>query len=85
MAKLNIDGKDYDSDELSENALNQLGSLQACEQKITQLQADLAIVQTARTAYANALMRDLPVGESPVDEGADAKVDEGADETDKTS
>ena len=60
MNKVTIDGKEYDSEELSDNAKNQLGSMQACDQKIRQLQADLAIAQTARSAYAMALKGELP-------------------------
>ena len=55
MADINIDGKEYNTEALSESALNQLGSVQACDQKISQLNVDLAIAQTARSAYASAL------------------------------
>lgn len=58
--KITIDGKEYDTEQLTENAKNQLGSLQACDQKIRQLQVDLAIAQTARSAYALALKGELP-------------------------
>ena len=45
-----IDGLDYPIDALSENAKAQLVSLQE----------ELAILQTARIAYANALKQELP-------------------------
>ena len=45
-----IDGFDYPIDALSENAKAQLVSLQE----------ELAILQTARIAYANALKQELP-------------------------
>jgi phage gp46-like protein len=61
MNTITIDGKDYALDALSENAKAQLVSLRACDQKIQQLQLDLAIAQTARNAYANALKAALPV------------------------
>jgi len=60
MPIINIDGVEYDSDTLSDNAKAQLASLQACENKIRQLQAELAMVQTARTAYGLALKGELP-------------------------
>ena len=59
MATLTIDGKDYDSDALSENAKAQLVSLQAVDRRIESLQEELAILQTARIAYGNALKTEL--------------------------
>ena len=38
----------------------QLASMQLADQKIAQLQADLAMFQTARNAYAQALAAELP-------------------------
>ena len=60
MAKVTIDGKEYDTDNLSEDAKKQLMSLQICDQRIQTLQRDLAITQTARIAYADALKAALP-------------------------
>jgi len=68
--KLTIDGKEYDSEQLTENAKNQLGSVQACDQKIRQLQTELAIAQTARAAYAMALKGELPDDEVTVANGS---------------
>lgn len=59
MASLTIDGKDYDSDALSDNAKAQLVSLQAVDRRIESLQEELAILQTARIAYGNALKTEL--------------------------
>lgn len=59
MAMLTIDGKDYDSDALSDNAKAQLVSLQAVDRRIESLQEELAILQTARIAYGNALKTEL--------------------------
>ena len=50
-----MDGVEYDSESLSDEAKAQIASLQAAEQKIAQTQQDLAILQTARNAYAAAL------------------------------
>lgn len=61
---ITIDGTEYDTDQLSDNAKAQLASLQACENKTRQLQIDLAIVQTARQAYGLALKGELPEGET---------------------
>lgn len=59
MASLTIDGKDYDSEALSDNAKAQLVSLQAVDRRIESLQEELAILQTARIAYGNALKTEL--------------------------
>ncbi len=63
MTEINIDGKEFNTEDLSENARSQIGSMQACDQKISQLQVDLAIAQTARSAYASVLRDELPEDE----------------------
>jgi len=60
MPTIKIDNKDYDTDKLSEQAKAQLINLQVCDQEIQRLQAQLAIAQTARMAYAKALGEALP-------------------------
>ncbi|MAC47811.1 MAG: hypothetical protein CMI12_13295 [Oceanospirillum sp.] len=60
MPKITIDGKEYDLESLSPETRNQLVSLQVCDQKIQSTQQELAILQTARIAYANALKELLP-------------------------
>ena len=52
MATISIDGVEYDIESMSESARAQLASLQATDTKILQTQGDLAILQTARNAYA---------------------------------
>ena len=60
MTTITIDNKDYDLDSLSDDAKAQLQMLQFSEQEIVRLNAQLAIVQTARRAYSNALLAALP-------------------------
>ena len=60
MATLNIDGKEYDTEQLSEAAREQLASIQLVDQKLAQLQQEAAILQTAHNAYAQALQAELP-------------------------
>lgn len=60
MATITIDNTEYDLEQLSDNARAQLGSIQTVDQKLAQLQAEAAILQTARTAYAAALKSELP-------------------------
>jgi Family of unknown function (DUF6447) len=58
MSIIRIDEVDYELDLLTEEAKAQLISVQHTDQKIAELQRDLAIAQTARASYASAL-RDL--------------------------
>jgi hypothetical protein len=60
MPTIKIDNKDYDTDNLSTEAKQQLQMLSITESEIKRLQAQLAIAQTARIAYANALKAALP-------------------------
>jgi hypothetical protein len=60
MPSIKIDNKDYDTDTLSTEAKQQLQMLSITEQEIKRLQAQLAIAQTARISYANALKGALP-------------------------
>ncbi|HCR97963.1 MULTISPECIES: DUF6447 family protein [Halomonas] len=55
-----IDGNEYNVADLSENARNQVINLRVTDQEIQRLNHQLAIAQTARTAYANALKAELP-------------------------
>ena len=64
MAKVKIDGKDYDTDTLSEEAKKALGALQFSEMEIQRLQATLTAMQTARMVYANALKQALEKSDS---------------------
>jgi len=59
--KVTIDGKEYAVEDLSEKAKQDLVSMQLVDQKIAQNQQELAILQTARNAYAKSLAEQLPV------------------------
>lgn len=60
MPNITIDGKEYDTEKLSEDANAQLSSLQFVTGEITRLQSQLAVLQTARNAYSQALQKSLP-------------------------
>lgn len=60
MSNINIDGTDYPIAALSEDAKGQLASLQIVDQKVSEAQQQMAILQTARNAYANRLKTLLP-------------------------
>ena len=60
MTTLTIDGREYDTEQLSEAAKSQITNIQLVDQKLVQLQQEQAIMQTARNAYAQALHAELP-------------------------
>ena len=55
MPIIKIDDKDYDTETLSEEAKAQLTGIQFVDQELHRLNAQAAILQTARIAYAKAL------------------------------
>ena len=59
---ITIDGNDYALDDLSANARSQIVNLRVTDQEIARLQTQLAIAQTARAAYAQALSAELQSG-----------------------
>ena len=71
MPTINIDGKEYDTESMSEDALAQVQSLQYVNNQLLELQMRSAAYQTARNGYANALKSLLEDGEKGDD---DAKI-----------
>ena len=69
MSNITIDGTEYPTAALSDDAKGQLVSMQTVDQKIAECQQQIAILQTARNAYANRLKELLPA--SVVEEGAE--------------
>ncbi len=59
MATIKIDDKEYEIDDLSEEAKNQLQAIQFASQEIVRLQLKLAAMQTARNSYGRALKEVL--------------------------
>ncbi len=59
MPTVTIDEKEYDTDDLSDNAKAQLGSLNFADAEIARLTTLLAAMQTARNTYAAALKEEL--------------------------
>lgn len=62
---ITIDGKEFNVNDLSENARNQVINLRVTDAEIEKLNQQLAIYQTARTAYARALSEELPQPKKP--------------------
>lgn len=71
MTKITIDEKDYDVDDLSDEAKAQVVSLNFVDAELNRLQLKIAAMQTARNAYATALKSLL--GE---DEGSEVEMSE---------
>ena len=60
MPTIKIDDKEYDVTTLSDEAKNQLASIQFVDSELARLQAKAAALQTARMAYSKALQAALP-------------------------
>jgi hypothetical protein len=60
MSTVTIDNIEYALDSLSDDAKAQFTSLQFVDQKLAQLEAEVAVYQTARIGYSNALNAALP-------------------------
>ena len=56
---ITIDGKEYKLDDLSDNAKAQLANVQFVDMQIQQLNNELAVADTARIGYTNALQAEL--------------------------
>ena len=59
MATITLDGKEYNTEDMSDNAKAQIASLQFNEVHTQRLRNELAIADTARIAYTAALKKEL--------------------------
>ena len=57
--KVTIDEVEYSMDDLSENAKSQIINIQFVDNQIQQLKNELAVADTARIGYMNALKGEL--------------------------
>jgi archaellum component FlaC len=60
MSMIKIDDKEYDFNSLSDEAKNQLGSIQFVDSELARLTSQIAVFQTARNSYSAALNELLP-------------------------
>lgn len=60
MPTVTINNQSYDADSLSDDAKAQLTSVQFVDSELQRLNAQIAVLRTARTAYGNALQAALP-------------------------
>lgn len=67
MTTIKIDDKDYELEDLSDEAKNQLQSIRFVDQELMRLQAKAAALQTARNAYGRALTLALGTEEKEED------------------
>lgn len=61
MPKITVDGIEYNSEDLSDNGKAQLASLQFLQIQMDKLKSEIAVYQTARSAYVNALKLELGI------------------------
>jgi hypothetical protein len=59
MPTITIDDVEYDTDDMSEDAIANLRSIQFVDAEIARLQATIAAMNTARNAYGAALQELL--------------------------
>ena len=59
MPKINIDGIEYNSEDLTDNGKAQLASLQFLDVQMNKIQSEISVYQTARNSYIAALKTDL--------------------------
>ena len=61
MAKITIDNKEYDTDNLSDASKTQLINLRFVDSELQRLQAQAAVLETARQVYVRALKDALGI------------------------
>ena len=59
MPKITVDGIEYNTEDLTDNGKAQLASLQFLEVQMNKLQNEIAVFQTAKSAYIAALKSEL--------------------------
>ena len=59
MPTITIDNQEYDTDDLSTEAKNQVASLNFVRAELQKLSAQVAVYKTAEAGYAKALQNEL--------------------------
>ncbi len=59
MPKIEVDGIEYNTEDLTDNGKAQLASLQFLEAQMTKLTNEIAVYQTAKNGYIAALKEEL--------------------------
>ena len=78
MASLNIDGKDYDLEDMSDTARATVRSLQFLENKLQNLLSEQAVYNAAKQQYISMLKAEIETSAvNPMEDSAvDIKTDE---------
>lgn len=61
MPKITVEGIEYNTEDLTDNGKAQVASLQFLEVQMKKLKSEIAVYQTARNAYINALKEELEI------------------------
>ena len=59
MPKITVDGMEYNTEDLSDNAKAQIASLQFLEAQMVKIKSEIAVYETAKSAYIQALKAEL--------------------------
>lgn len=59
MPKITIDNIEYNTEDMSDNAKAQLASLQFLEVQMTKIKSEIAVYETAKSAYIQSLKNEL--------------------------
>ena len=59
MPKITVDGMEYNTEDLSDNAKAQVASLQFLEAQMAKIKSEIAVYETAKSAYIQALKAEL--------------------------
>ena len=59
MPKITVDGMEYNTEDLSDNAKAQIASLQFLEDQMSKIKSEIAVYETAKSAYIQALKAEL--------------------------
>ena len=59
MPKITIDDIEYNTEDMSDNAKAQLASLQFLEVQMTKIKSEIAVYETAKSAYIQSLKSEL--------------------------
>jgi hypothetical protein len=59
MPKITVDGMEYNTEDVSDNAKAQIASLQFLEAQMAKIKSEIAVYETAKSAYIQALKAEL--------------------------
>ena len=59
IPKITVDGMEYNTEDLSDNAKAQIASLQFLEAQMAKIKSEIAVYETAKSAYIQALKAEL--------------------------